>query len=201
MAIKTILVLGVGALALSGCAATKFATKLNDFDKLETEVNGMSATTTMPTTGSATYTGTSAIAGSWEDSNIVVLGDTTMTANFATARVTGTIDDLVGADLNDRQKERYDNGDLGVLAIVRTSERADGTIAIRDGVIAGNTFAATADGDFTMDGYNYVVGGGVDGEFRGTGATAIAAEDGATFSFTRNGTAGTGTSAEIYATR
>ena len=198
---KPVLVLALGAFALSGCAAVKLGRTLNDFEDVKSEVNALDATTSMPTSGSATYTGTTQITGSFDDSNVVVLGDTTMTANFATARITGEIDDIVGADLNDRQKERFDDGKLGAFAIARVAERGDGSIEIKNGVITGNTFTAETDGAFFMDGLNYRVEGGVDGEFRGSGANAISAEDGAGFSFSRNGTEATGTSAEIYATR
>ncbi|WP_298491873.1 hypothetical protein [uncultured Maritimibacter sp.] len=198
---KTALVLALGSFALSGCAAVKLGRTFNDFDDVKSEVNALDATTSMPTSGSATYTGTSQIAGTFDDSNVVVLGDTTMTANFATARISGEITDLVGADLNDRQKQRLDDGKLGAFAIARVAERGDGSIDIKDGVIAGNTFTAETDGEFFMDGLIYRVGGGIDGEFRGSGAKAIAAEDGADFSFSRNGTEATSVDAEIYATR
>lgn len=184
----TLMVTGA-AFALSGCAALGVLTQAQDFADVKDQVDNLTTTTTMPTSGSGVYDGNAVIGADYgANDNVVLLGDAELTATFTNTGGTlvGTLDNFSGLVLTDTQRTQVENGNVPD-DIIRAAKNASGTVAISSGTIAGSAVAANSSGTIRMDGSDYVVSGDLIGEFRGTNAAAVQMTEGATFNMTRDG--------------
>lgn len=191
------------AFLLQGCETLATLSLASEFTNTRADVQALSETTasTMPTSGSATYTGDTALAGDFGATNYVMLGETTLNAAFSATggTVTGTMSNFSGVTLTDAQVEQYNNGTLNAFEAARAANVVDGTVAVTDGVIAGTGFEATTTGDLKMAGSTYAITGEIEGTFRGDGATAVSGKDTPTFTMTRDGVAANISDMEFYA--
>lgn len=204
---STILITGA-AFALSGCAALSVATKASDFVNTQEEVDAMpdTAVSDMPTSGSATYSGSGYIAADYgADSNVMFLGDSEMTATFTATggSVVGRMDNFSGLELTDAQRTQLENGDVDASVLLAAAKSASGEIGFTNGTIAGSGFVTDADGTVSMEGSDYGVSGNVQGQFHGDQAASmkVTGDTGTTgLRMTKDGVAATsGTTLEINA--
>ena len=118
----------------------------------------------IPISGPATFTGNGVveIVATHDNRSVMrVVGDATLTANFAPSDNQGITGELT---------------DLRTFGPVYPSEDASGTIYIRAGGIGlddPNTVSGTYDGNFTAQGDKYQVSGDYNGRFRGTHECSI----------------------------
>lgn len=174
------LVLGA-AVALSGCQLDliEYSERLKDEGRMVSRVQNMHPTVwdAMPTAGSAEFTGTGNFyidrVRETQGDGIFVLGDATITADFADAKITGQITNFVGATnvyLNEADEILLDS-----VRSVDVSGRID--LGLNESVIgddAGtrtsrpNDWYADYEGTLTADGEVYALDGDIDGQFYGT---------------------------------
>lgn len=187
--IRTAFLMGTAAVALSGCAALSVLTQAQNFAEVKDQVDALSTTTTMPTSGFAVYEGNTVIGADYgSNDNVVLLGDAELTATFTSTGGTmvGTLDNFSGLVLTDAQRTQVENGNVPD-DIISAAKSASGDVAITGGVIAGSAVAANSSGTVRMDGSDFVVSGDLIGEFRGTDAAAVQLTEGGGFNMTRDG--------------
>ena len=126
----------------------------------------------MPANGSANYNGGAVILIDRDDTNdlddILILGDTDITANFRAGTMTGTIDNMVGAtNITENDADIADvTGEIeigGSTSIVGDDE--DDNFTNRP-----NDWYADYYGNIGFNGDSYEVEGGINGQFVGTRA-------------------------------
>ncbi|MDG1377873.1 MAG: hypothetical protein P8P56_12875 [Yoonia sp.] len=124
----------------------------------------------MPTTGSATYNGGALIfidpVFATDSDDIVILGDTHLTANFRAGTMTGTIDNLSGATniTMDSTDIRPTSGQINIgnnLSII--GDDVDDNRTNRP-----NDWYADYAGTVGFDGDSYAIEGAMQGQFVGT---------------------------------
>lgn len=200
---KTAILVAGAAFTLSGCSGISLAKKAAKFEEMYDEVTTMADTTgaTMPTTGAATYSGSTMIGADFGgDDNVAMFGDADLTADFAAGSVNGTLSNFSGLILTDAEREAADNGNIDLMTLLKSAKSLKGDVAISNaGGISGTTFGTTAAGTLTVGGEEYTVAGAVDGQFKGDAASALYASEGAGFTVSRDGDAATGSTIEIVA--
>lgn len=117
--------------------------------EMQTRVNALAETATMPTTGTATYLGTGAF-DTGRDGSADMLADLALQANFATNTVGGKFTNFAGAD----------------------GRRIGGDVTIQDSVANRNAFESRATGTL-VDGGAKDVDVIMNGVFRGDKAQAV----------------------------
>ncbi|WP_298494398.1 hypothetical protein [uncultured Maritimibacter sp.] len=167
--------------------------------------------TTMPTSGSATYTGT---VTAWVADNDtatnarVFAGEAEMTARFTNAggSVTGRFDNFLAKD--DVNKFALGNAigagdEAGVRDLLDGFSQADGSLTLSNGAIAAAEFTADLSGTLTHDGDRIAFGGTGEGQFVGRNAegakfygSTTATGGGNQITITENGAGRVG---EVYA--
>lgn len=108
---------------------------------------------TMPGSGIVTYSGVGSVAMDTTDNSFVALGDATVSINFGTAQVTGTMDNFIGRHVSGAEAQY-----LGALTMAGET----GGAAFRD-----NRFVADVTGTLTSADQTIVVNSEMSGGFRG----------------------------------
>lgn len=125
----------------------------------------------MPVAGSVSYGGHASVVYVQNGTEVALLGQATVTANFTNQMISGQIDQVFGGTgLSDLQN--YD----GILAF-------DGQIGVR----RPNSFDAVIAGTLADGGQTITVDGPLAGDFRGMGAQAVSAITNAQMLATVNG--------------
>lgn len=109
-------------------------------------------TTQMPTSGNATYSGNMGFARTPMLGSTEAIGRLTLTADFATGRLTGAVTDFASP----------------------SQEMIGGTIALSNGVIVGSQMTADAVGTNPLAPNGAALVGSMQGEFFGANAGALA---------------------------
>ena len=167
-------------LVLTGCGGLadriEFAGNVQAARDRTDRVLGMAsaAFVSMPVAGSVEYTGHAALVFGPPAAEIMLLGETRVTANFDTARVTGQVDNFFGgtgaADVRDYAGSLTIAGDIGLRR--------------------PNSFDAAIAGSVSGGGQTIVLDGALLGDFRGTGGRAIVAATTPVLEATINGDPG-----------
>lgn len=193
----------LGAVSLSGCGAISVATTAAEFEEAYSRVDSMATTSngSMPTSGSATYTGNTVIGAGSGNDNYILLGDAELQANFTNAggTVTGNMDNFSRIKLTDAQVTAFNNGSLSTNQVVAAAANASGDVDITNGVITGTGFRAQTDGQVTSKGTTFDISGRIDGEFKGNGASAVQAVAGNSFDVKVDGASATDVELELVA--
>ena len=136
-----------------GDSQANFSTMESRGNALINKIEDQSATpvNSMPTTGTATYSGIAGFAPSIND-EIQVLSEASLTANFGASTIAGSLTNF----------RDYENTAI------------PGTVSIQSGVISGNQFGADLTGSLTVDGAAAPVNGTIDGGFVGASGSLIA---------------------------
>lgn len=120
------------------------------------------ATTEMPVSGTADYSGVAGFSDVPDVSpeNIFAVADVAMTASFSATggSINGSMTNFVDSD--------FDTGQVRAFG---------GSLGISDGVITGNTFTASVSGTLTARNDRVEISGGMNGEFVGDDAAALRA--------------------------
>ncbi len=142
---------GLGAVVAPPISA---AVRQAAFDALTSRVENMSATATLPSSGSASYTGLIGATASAPGFGVLhVTADTTLDAHFGTQTITGSFGQVISSDGTPVSGSgTFSNGTIGIAGI-----------------------DADVGGTFSTGGQNYGVKGTIDGFFLGSGANAIGA--------------------------
>lgn len=177
----TLALCGLALFALPGCLGSSNSLAQLLVDTVETMETFESQTTTMPTSGSATYTGS--VIGFTAASTLatearVIAGEAEMQADFTSAggTVSGTLSNFQANDNVDRTAldTAINTGDTAAVdAIIDQFEAIDGEIAITDGVITGTRYVANVSGTLTHGSDEITVDGKGSGNFAGTDADGI----------------------------
>lgn len=166
-----------GMAALAGCAQVNAAGKLLTYNTISSALADAEITATMPSAGTAEYSGIAAIGAKTDTVNVALVGDAALTADFAAGTIDGTIDDFIGAkldtDIDPEDLQAIFTGSLDTLLAIGT---ADGQVDVTNGAISGSTFTADFDGDVTLDDGTVVSPSGtMSGDFYGTDGELIEA--------------------------
>jgi hypothetical protein len=149
----------LGACGGGGSDGFGFATRLGAaeevFSDLEAEV--VTPAPSVPAGGTALYRGYAAVVIDDDaTSDLVLLGDAEVTADFSTDTITGGADNFEGG---------RDASDFA---------RYDGALTLEDGAISGSSIDARLSGTLTGGGNTVVVDNALEGEFRGDPIEGIA---------------------------
>jgi len=150
--------------------------RLEEAEQMADDLNQYSNTSfsEMPTKGTATFAGFSIIAVDASSRTLALVGLADLKANFDTSRISGTMSDFNGG---------YADGDINAY---------NGELAIKNGNIGlptPNGFVADYSGKLTGNGETVVLGGDINGVFKGTRIRGLfAASDPATTTATIDGT-------------
>ncbi|NDV01122.1 transferrin-binding protein-like solute binding protein [Pseudoroseicyclus tamaricis] len=147
---------------LAGCSgqisvATQYAEDLEDAEAMRdlVENTGETPPSAMPTSGSATYTGWTALNIDTAPEESYLLGETALTANFADSTISGSASNFLGRD----SEGGYDD--------------YDGQILYTEGSILGSGVVFDADGTLTGNDDTLVIDGTVTGVFQGNPVIGI----------------------------
>lgn len=161
--------------ALSACGGSStgpasFSSSQQTFDEtaqkalaLIEQYGDTAATTEMPVSGTADYSGVAGFSDVPDVSpeNVFAVADVAMTASFTST----------GGSINGSMTNFLDNDfDTGQVTAV------GGSLTISDGVITGNTFTASVSGALTAREDRIEVTGGMNGQFVGDDAAALRAQ-------------------------
>ncbi|MEC7762198.1 MAG: hypothetical protein VX874_09855 [Pseudomonadota bacterium] len=172
------------AFALSGCLkGTTLEGSLAEvvYDSI-TEVGELeSQTTTMPTSSSASYTGSTLIQMSDNAADVeqrVIAGTATLEAQFSAAggAVSGTLGDFVGAknvNMQEFNTAIYSGTVADIEAQLADFSPVDGTITVSSDTSTDDRFTVGFDGTLTQDGDTIAVGGTGAGQFVGEDAAGL----------------------------
>ncbi|MBL6426605.1 MAG: hypothetical protein HOY44_03690 [Maritimibacter sp.] len=178
-AIQTVAAL-IGASALSGCLGTTPGLTLGElvyqsFD----EVGPLADTATMPTTGTASYEGGSIVTvGRPDDPDHMLVGRTTLDADFAAGSLTGQISEIQGKrDASGSDWMTLNHPGIGspaqYQAVLDTFSDATGDIDITGGFFVGSDLVADIAGTVTSSGDTIRTEGSITGTFKGPDAEAV----------------------------
>ena len=158
MKLFTAIVFASSALLLTACGGSgsggaSFDSMATRGEALINKIDGQNPTpmSSMPTAGTATYSGVAAFAPSIYDEP-EVLSEASLTANFGSSSISGNLTNF----------RDYENTVI------------PGSVAIQSGVITGNQFGANLTGSVTIDGAAAAVNGTLDGGFASTNANLLA---------------------------
>jgi hypothetical protein len=154
---STVIVSNCGGSSSSPVEGPTFAEVSDAFDTLNTTIDALPPTVTMPATGSASYTGLARIDYALAGAQRVMVGDAALTADFGSGTASGTLSRFV---------DEVDGPVRGVIAM------SDGTISGRD--IGGLAIS----GDLGVGDRTLAFRGTGEGQFRGVGAPAVRIEMG-----------------------
>ncbi len=166
-------VAGLAGLAvLSGCAQIGAITKAAEFSSLQSDIDAASGVAvTMPSSGTATYSGVTLLGAKSATSSVGFMGDTHLTADFGAATISGELNNFIGVkdivvdsggnftDLNDNPVSQFD--------VLMAAQTTTGSIAVTNGTISGSTFDADFSGTVGLAGTNYGADGMMHGNFLG----------------------------------
>jgi hypothetical protein len=153
----TVIVSSCGSSSSDPDEGPTFSEVSDAFDALNTTIDALPATVTMPTSGSASYTGLARIDYALDGAQRVMVGDAALTADFGSATASGTL-------------TRFVDQRAGTVS---------GGIAMTGGTISGRDIDGLAvSGDLGVGDQTLAFRGTGEGQFRGVGAPAVRIEMG-----------------------
>lgn len=147
-----------------------------------TGATAMANTTTMPTTGTATYTGYAAVAGNYDNAvttqpNIVAVGTAELSADFGTGSLSGSATNFVGGPFgppDPKTGNRTPTAKVQYYAgTVTVSNGCIGTANGCSNVTQPYQVSANYKGTLTGGGNTVAVSGQALGDFKGTSAQGV----------------------------
>ena len=153
----TVIISSCGSSSSTPDAGPSFIEVSDAFDALNTTIDALPPTLTMPAAGSASYTGLARIDYALDGAQRVMVGEAALTADFGSATASGTL-------------TRFIDGAEG---------RVRGGIAMTGGTIAGRDIDGLAvSGDLGVGDRTLAFRGTGDGQFKGVDAPAVRLEMG-----------------------